>query len=147
MSSFLLRTVWWRWLRGAAVPVCPESSSPNGPFLCSSQTLQIPADSGPRQDPGHESQARCWAESGSGHNPRSARMPEWGEMRERQEWSWRMSWWRNWRGGKWGCRTEELLLWLWSDWGRWRELQLNASSSPCPEEERVEMCQTVKLPN
>lgn len=59
--------------------------------------------------------------------------PESGGMKEEDEWSWR----RHWRGGKWSCRRGELLLWLWSDWGRWRELQLNASSWICPDGRRV----------
>lgn len=130
-SSFLPRTAWWRWLHGAAAPALPEMSPPNGPFVCCSQTLRLWAGSVPRLDPRGEAQARRWAEWGSGHSPRSARRPGSGEMEDWAGWSWRMrSWRKNWRAGKWSCRTEELLLWLWSDWGRWRELQPNACSSP-----------------
>lgn len=137
-SSSLLQTVWWRWLREAAAPARPGSSTPIGPFPCWTRTLRLWAGSGPRLDPGHGPRARRWAEWGSGRNPRSAGRPGSGEMKEREEWSWRGRRKRSWRGGRWSCRTEELLLWLWSDWGRWRELRLYVSASPCPEGGMVE---------
>lgn len=129
MSSFLPQTVWWQWLHGVAVQVYTEMLTQADPFLCWSHTLLPQAGWRPRRDQGHEAQARRWAGWGSGHNPTIAGRRGLGEMLERIGWSWR----RCWKEGKWSCRKEELLLWLWSDWVRWKALQLNASSSPCPE--------------
>lgn len=128
-SSFLPPEVWWWRLHGAAAGACSELSTPYGPFLCWPQTLRLRAGLGPRQDPQCDAQPRHWAGSGSGRNPRSARKPGLGEMKEGQTWSWT----RSCREEKWSCRKEELLLWIWTDWVSWRARGLIVLSPHCPD--------------
>lgn len=132
-NSFVLQKVWLRWLRGAAVWDCREMWTQNDPSLCWLQTARHQANSRPRQDPGFEAETRSWAEQGSGHNPRSVERQELGEIKERKERSWRMT--RCWKGGRWNCHIEALLLWLWRSWGRRRAEGLHGSFCPFPEEE------------